>query len=335
MTIVDKRTKHPIFVLTNTTMTLEGWAQILVDSIFKRFSLPQVVISDRGSTFISKFINKWYKILGIKGLPTTAYHPRADGQTEWMNQEVEIFLQHFINHRQDDWTDWLALTEFSIANRTASSMGISPFFATQEQHPWTSNPLNTMQTENETIGDFVKRMAQIQKQITNSLEAANKIMAECFNKTHKAIEYEEGDNVWLDIRNYTSERPSKKLDHPWYGPFTITKKHGRSSYELTLPKTWKIFPVFNEALLTLFTEPSYPGQQDNSTRPPPEIIDDDEEYEIEEIIDSRRQHGKLYYLVHWLGYPQDEDSWISKNDTSHCQDLVTKFHKNHPLAEHD
>jgi len=132
-----------------------------------------------------------------------------------------------------------------------------------------------------------------------------------------------------------SERPSKKLDHPRYGPFMIAKKHGRSSYELTLPKTWKIFPVFNEALLTPFTEPSYPGQQDNSTRPPPEIIDDDEEYEIEEIIHSRKRRGKLYYLVHWLGYPQDEDSWIPKEDTSHCQDLMTKFHKNHPLAVHD
>jgi len=335
MIIVYKRTKHPIFILTNTTMTSEGWARILVDNVFKRFGLPHVVISDQGSTFVSKFVNEWYKILGIKGLPMTAYHPRADGQTERMNQEVEIFLRHFINHQQDNWTEWLALAEFSIANQATSSMGVSPFFATQGQHPWTGNPLNVTQTENEAVRDFVKRMAQIQEQVTKSLEAANKIMVERFNKAHKAIEYEEGDKVWLDIRNYTSEWPSKKLDHPRYRPFTITKKHGCSSYELTLPKTWKIFPVFNKALLTPFTEPSYPGQQDNSTRPPPEIIDDDEEYEIEEIIDSRKWQGKLYYLVHWLGYPQDEDSWIPKEDTSHCQNLMTEFHKNHPLAVHD
>jgi len=92
MTIVDKRTKHLIFVPTNTTMTSEGWAQILINNVFKCFGLPQIVISDRGSTFVSKFIKEWYKILGIRGYPTTAYHPRADKQTERMNQEVEIFL---------------------------------------------------------------------------------------------------------------------------------------------------------------------------------------------------------------------------------------------------
>jgi len=77
------------------------------------------------------------------------------------------------------------------------------------------NPLSmTTETNNEAVGDFVKRMAVIQKQITESLEATNKIMTVWYNKSHKAIEYKEGDKVWLDIRNYTSEQPSKKLDHP-------------------------------------------------------------------------------------------------------------------------
>jgi len=31
-----------------------------------------------------------------------AYHPQTDGQTERINQEVGIFLQHYINYQQDD-----------------------------------------------------------------------------------------------------------------------------------------------------------------------------------------------------------------------------------------
>jgi len=29
-----------------------------------------------------------------------------------MNQEVGIFLQHYVNYQQDNWTEWLAAAEF-------------------------------------------------------------------------------------------------------------------------------------------------------------------------------------------------------------------------------
>jgi Chromo (CHRromatin Organisation MOdifier) domain len=153
-----------------------------------------------------------------------------------------------------------------------------------------------------------------------------------YDSHKKPITYKEGQKVWLDISNFTSERPSKKLDHRRYGPFNILEKCGSSSYRLKLPKTWKIFPIFNEALLTLYAPPSFPSQQPEHDRPPPEIIDNDEEYEIEEILDSRVHRNKLYYLIHWLSYPRDEDSWIPASETDHCQDLVRDFHKTHPHA---
>jgi Chromo (CHRromatin Organisation MOdifier) domain len=157
-------------------------------------------------------------------------------------------------------------------------------------------------------------------------------MKEKYDKHRKPIEYKKGQKVWLDIKHFTSERSSKKLDHKRYGPFEIEEQHGRSSYRLKLPKTWKIFPVFNEILLTPYIPPSFPSQEKKHLRPPPEIIDNDEEYEIEEILDSRIRRNKLYYLVHWLGYARDEDSWIPATETDHCQDLVKAFHKAHPRA---
>src|ERR1700727_1295409 len=35
LTIVDKFSKHPIFIPTNTTLSSEGWARLLVDNVFK------------------------------------------------------------------------------------------------------------------------------------------------------------------------------------------------------------------------------------------------------------------------------------------------------------
>ena len=53
------------------------------------------------------------QLLGIKVAALTAYHPQTDGQTERVNQEVEQFLQLFMNQCQDDWYEWLSVAEFA------------------------------------------------------------------------------------------------------------------------------------------------------------------------------------------------------------------------------
>jgi len=42
------------------------------------------------------------KALGIKRAMSTAYYLQTDDQTERINQEVKVFLRHYINYRQDD-----------------------------------------------------------------------------------------------------------------------------------------------------------------------------------------------------------------------------------------
>jgi hypothetical protein len=57
------------------------------------------------------------QLLNVETALSTAYHPQTDGQTERLNQDVEIFLRLYVNHMQDDWAEWLAQAEFSYANR--------------------------------------------------------------------------------------------------------------------------------------------------------------------------------------------------------------------------
>ena len=53
-----------------------------------------------------------YKLLGIKGAPSTAYHPQTDGMNEQSHQETKQYLAAFTNYHQDDWSDWLDIAEF-------------------------------------------------------------------------------------------------------------------------------------------------------------------------------------------------------------------------------
>ncbi len=45
------------------------------------------------------------KILEIKRILSIAYHLQTYGQTERINQEVEVLLWYYINYQQDNWTE--------------------------------------------------------------------------------------------------------------------------------------------------------------------------------------------------------------------------------------
>src|SRR3954471_3179763 len=101
----------------NTSLTAEGYAQIFRDHVFKLHRMPEKVISDRGPQFVSKFIQSLYQMLEVTGKPSTTYHPQTDGQMERVNQEIERYLQTYINHHQMDWWNGYLLPNFHITTK--------------------------------------------------------------------------------------------------------------------------------------------------------------------------------------------------------------------------
>jgi len=94
------------------------------------------------------------RLLGIQTTPSTAYHPQTDGQTERVNQEIEQYLRLFVNHRQDDWVEWLPLAEFTHNNRIQASTRQTPFMLNYGQHPRLGvEPIRA--TKIELVEDFV------------------------------------------------------------------------------------------------------------------------------------------------------------------------------------
>ena len=66
-------------------------------------------------------------MLEIQMKLSTTFHSQTDGQTECMNQKLEQYLQFFVDHRQKNWPEWLALAEFTVKNKIYSTTKVSPF----------------------------------------------------------------------------------------------------------------------------------------------------------------------------------------------------------------
>ena len=179
----------------------EGMAKIYRDHVFHLHGLPRKIIHDRGTQFDAKMMKELYKLLHIEGNPSTAYHPQTDGQTEHVNQELEQYLRLYVNHRQSDWADWLALAEFAHNNRVHSATKMSPFYANTGRHPMDLSHIHSS-SPNLSAEDFAKHMKE-----THALAQANLVKAaddmKRFHDRHagEEVEYETGAKVFLDGRN--------------------------------------------------------------------------------------------------------------------------------------
>ena len=75
------------------------------------------------------------KVLGTMRQLSIAYHPQTNSQTERINQEIRMFLRHYINYQQNNWTEWLAAAEFQYNNKRHAATGRTPFKLNFGRHP--------------------------------------------------------------------------------------------------------------------------------------------------------------------------------------------------------
>src|SRR4051812_41731744 len=178
--VINRFSKQIHVIPINTSLTAEGYAWIFRDHIFKLHAMPKRVISDGGAQFLSKFIQTLYQMLEVTGNPSTAYHPQTDGQTERVNQEIERYLQIYINHHQTDWAEWLSIAEFSYNDKIHSSTMQSPFFVNHRQHP--KKGVNTSKfVKNDSAEDFATRMKKVHEETEKALETAADDMKKFYN----------------------------------------------------------------------------------------------------------------------------------------------------------
>ena len=81
----------------------------------------------RGAQFTVGMMKELNSMLGIDTKLLTAYYPQTDKQTERINQELEQYLRMFINHRQEQWPDWLVTVEFVYNNKVQTSTKVLLF----------------------------------------------------------------------------------------------------------------------------------------------------------------------------------------------------------------
>ncbi|SOV07457.1 uncharacterized protein UDID_18912 [Ustilago sp. UG-2017a] len=332
--VVDRLTKMAIFVPTTNELDAPKLAKLFLHHVYSKHGLPTSIMSDRGSEFTSHFWRSLSALLGIGNHFSSAYHPQSDGQTERVNQVLEQYLRGYSNHLQTDWSDLLPLAEFSYNNAEHASTQLTPFFANYGYHPRFSfdNTDPASPALFPTAHSYADQLKQLHEYVRGELVKANSQSAEQFDK-HRlpSPQFQPGDRVWLSADNIRSLRPTKKLDYCQLGPFSINEVISSHAYRLQLPPSMKIHNVFHVDRLEPYVANTIPNRV--QPPPPPVEIESDIEYEVEQILDSKVDHhyrDPLFYLVRWVGYGPDHNSWEPASNLTHASDLIAEFHTANP-----
>ena len=147
------------FVATTEKMMAEGLARLFRDYVWKLHGLPKNVISDRRLQFAAGLTRELNKMLEIKTKLSIAYHPETDGQMERTNQELEQYLRMYVNHRQNNWAEWLATAEFTFNNKIHMATKSSPFQVNYRREPKMGFDIRKKE-KNEKAEEFVREMKE-------------------------------------------------------------------------------------------------------------------------------------------------------------------------------
>ena len=140
------------------------------------------------------------RLLGIRGVLSTAYHLQTDGQTKWCNQELETYLWIFINEQQDDWDKLLPMAEFAYNNHVHSATQHTPFLLDTGRHLRMGFEPEMELNQNEVAQELVKRMKSMLEEAKAALRKSKEEMTWYYNQRRElALELWLGDEVFLDL----------------------------------------------------------------------------------------------------------------------------------------
>ena len=123
--ICDYATRYPEAIALRN-IDANTVAEELV-SFFARVGVPGEILTDQGTNFTSKLLAEVYRLLKIKPIRTTPYHPQTDGLVERFNGTLKAMLKRTVSKEGKDWDRLLPYLLFAYREVPQASTGFSPF----------------------------------------------------------------------------------------------------------------------------------------------------------------------------------------------------------------
>ena len=288
-------------------------ADAFFDTVVRQHGLPDAIVSDRGSQWLSSFWSALFHRCGTKLRFSTAHHPQTDGASERAIRTVGDAVRCCIDGLHDTWHNHLAAVELAYNSAVHASTGVSPFFLVYGVHP--RLPLEDGGAlpgpHHAPAFQFLDARISARRRAADALTRAMLRQAAQIDRHRRPLSLRVGDLVWLSTRHLNLATPNK-FTPKYLGPFAVTTvMSSGNAVKLDLPPTIRVAQAtFNlSQLREHVARPDALGP--SAPAPPPPAFRDagDDFWAIDTIIMHELRAGGLRYLVRWQGFGPQHDTW--------------------------
>ena len=195
------------------------------------------VLSDLGTQFVSECMQEVSRLLSIRRLKTTPYHPICNGLTEKFNGTLRKMLRRLCVEQPKQWYRFINPLLLAYREVPQASTGFSPFellyghtvrgLMAILKELWTGESKSTeVKTSYQYVLELRERLEETMKLAQEELTKNQIRYKKNYDKKTKDRLFNEGDKflVMLPTNN-------NKLLMQWKGPYEIIQKMGENGYK--------------------------------------------------------------------------------------------------------
>ena len=245
LTLVDYATRYPEAIPLPSIETTRV-AEAMVN-VFSRVGFPNEILTDQGAQFTSELMKEISRLLSIRQLTTTPYHPACNGLVERFNGTLKTMLKRLCADKPRDWDRYIAPLLFAYRETPQSSLGFAPFellYGRTVRGPmiilkelWTGKVDNPeTKTTYQYVLDLRERLEETCKLAQKELSKTTENTKRYYNLKTCARSFKKDDFVLLLLPT-----DHNKLVLQWRGPFRVLEKVGNLDYKIDINGKSKTF----------------------------------------------------------------------------------------------
>jgi hypothetical protein len=290
--VVDRFSKMTHFILCHKTDDASHIADLFFQEIIRLHGVPNTIVYDRDTKFLSHFWRTLWAKVGTKLLFSTTCHPQTDGQTELVNRTLSTMLRAVLKKNIKIWEECLPLIEFSYNRSLHSTTKMCPFEIVYGFLPHAPIDLMSLPSSEKINFDAKQRaelMLKMHETTRENIERMNAKYKISGDKGRKQLDFEHGDLVWLHLRKerFPDLRKSKLMPGA-VGLFKVPEKINENAYKLDLPADFGVSATFNVADLK-----PYLGEEDELESRMTQMQEGEDDVDINTNDTSTPTHNQI------------------------------------------
>ncbi len=237
LVIVDYATRYPEAIPLR-----KATAKAITQELFllsSRVGIPAEILTDQGTPFMSRLMADLCRLLKVKQLRTTVYHPQTDGLVERFNQTLKQMLRRVVAEDKRDWDLMIPYVLFGIREVPQASTGFTPFELLFGRQPrglldvakeaWEQQPA-AHRSVIEHVREMRGRIDRVMPLVREHLSKAQQAQQRHYNRAAQPREFQPGDRVMVLVPTAAC-----KFLATWQGPYTVLERIGPVTYRVRQP----------------------------------------------------------------------------------------------------